>query len=504
MTLRARLLAGLLALSLAAVVAIGGGTYLQLRSFLLHRVDLQLSHARRAVLRVLASPHGSAAGTISARQLRDLAPPETFLELRDQANNVETSVLAGPIAQPTPAPRLAAVLDPPAASASFVAPPSDLLRFETRAVMGSVRYRVQVGWLSGGRRILIVGAPLDSVSATLSQLLVVELIIAGVVLSLLGLGAFWLLRGGLRPLERMARTAAGIAEGDLDVRVAPADGDTEVGRLGLALNGMLGRLQEAFVRRDRSEAELRRFVSGASHELRTPLTSILGYAALFRRGASRRPSDLATSIGRIESEATRMSGLIDDLLLLARLDERRPLEHEHVDLARVALDAARDARARDPQRPISVDSPESVVVFGDEPRLRQVAANLLVNAEVHTPPGTPVHVEVATSGEQGALVVTDEGPGVDPEDAPHIFERFYRGTPLEAPNGPKSPAGSGLGLAIVAAIAQSHRGSISLRSRPGQGARFELTLPLAAADADPRKQEPSVRPLEGSTGTLAR
>jgi two-component system OmpR family sensor kinase len=296
-----------------------------------------------------------------------------------------------------------------------------VLRFDGDAVSGSGRYRIQVSSLGGDQGILIVAIPLASVSDTLARLVHVELLIAAVVLALLALAAFWLLRAGLRPLERIAETAAGIAAGDLDVRVAPADGHSEIGRLGLALNGMLERLEEAFLRRDQSEAQLRRFVSSASHELRTPLTSIRGYAALFRRGAQDKPEDLAKSMARIESEATRMGVLIDDMLLLARLDERRPLERRRVDLAQIARDAVDDARARDPASPITMPEPEPVEVLGDEQRLRQVAANLLANAQIHTPPGTPVHVAVSARGDHAVLAVSDEGPGVDPEQEPHLF-----------------------------------------------------------------------------------
>jgi two-component system OmpR family sensor kinase len=194
-------------------------------------------------------------------------------------------------------------------------------------------------------------------------------------------------------------------------------------------------------------------------------------------------------MARIESEATRMSGLIDDMLLLARLDEQRPLERRHVDLVRIALDAAQDARARDPERPISVHQRGPLLVVGDEQGLRQVGANVLANAQVHTPPGTPVHVDLAARGDQAVLTVADEGPGVEPDQAPHIFERFYRGTPVSAHDAaPRSP-GTGLGLAIVAAIMQAHQGTATVRSTPGSGATFEVTLPLA--DTTMATHEPS-------------
>ena len=210
------------------------------------------------------------------------------------------------------------------------------LQFDVPAMSGAGRYRVLVGSLPASAGVLIVAVSLDDVNATLQRLLRVELLIAVGLLASLAVAAFWLLRRGLRPLERMSEVAGGIAQGDLDVRLSPAEGRSEIGRLGLALNGMLERLEDAFARRDRSEAQLRRFVSSASHELRTPLTSIRGYAALLRRGARHNPEDLEKSISRIESEATRMAGLIDDLLLLARLDEQRPLARTRTDLTVIA------------------------------------------------------------------------------------------------------------------------------------------------------------------------
>jgi two-component system OmpR family sensor kinase len=479
MSLRARLLVGLLGLSLAGVLAVGGGTYVALRSFLLGRVDQQLAAARRSVESVLGGPNAPAGGVINASALKNIAPPDTFLELRTRANHVVALAKVGPTDEPSPPPRLATVLDPPAAPAGAARSAGGVLRFDVGAVSGTGRYRVQVSSLPGDRGILVVAVPLDSLTETLARLVYVELIVAGIVLALLAFGAFWLLRAGLRPLERIAETAAGIADGDLDVRVAPADTHSEIGRLGLALNGMLERLEEAFLRRDQSEAQLRRFVAGASHELRTPLTSIRGYAALFRRGAQDNPEDLAKSMARIESEATRMGVLIDDMLLLARLDEQRPLERRDVDLAQIALDAAQDARARSPDQPITVHQHGPLMVVGDEQRLRQVAANLLANAQIHTPPGTPVRVEATARGDQAVLEVTDEGPGIDRQHAPHIFERFYRATPIGAQRtAPQSP-GSGLGLAIVAAIMHAHDGTATVRSAPGDGATFEVTLPLS-------------------------
>jgi two-component system OmpR family sensor kinase len=298
-------------------------------------------------------------------------------------------------------------------------------------------------------------------------------------LASLAVAAFWFLRRGLRPLERISEVAGGIAQGDLDVRLSPADERSEIGRLGLALNGMLERLEDAFARRDRSEAQLRRFVSSASHELRTPLTSIRGYAALLRRGARHNPEDLEKSISRIESEATRMAGLINELLLLARLDEQPPLARTRTDLAVIAHEAADDARAREPDRPITVDAGDPVIVIGDEPRLRQIVANLLENAQVHTPAQAPVRIEVGVRGAIAVLAVIDTGPGIDPAQAAHVFERFYRGTPPGTSDTSPRTAGSGLGLAIVQTIAEAHGGAATVTSQPGEGSRFEITLPLA-------------------------
>jgi two-component system OmpR family sensor kinase len=241
---------------------------------------------------------------------------------------------------------------------------------------------------------------------------------------------------------------------------------------------MLGHIERAFGERAESEERLRRFVADASHELRTPLTSIRGYAELFRRGAAERPEDLAKTMRRIEEEAGRMGVLVDDLLLLARLDQGRPLEHLPVDLTRIAGDAVDDARAVAPQRPITYTPVGTVVVAGDEVRLRQVLGNLLQNALRHTPPDTPVYVRVDHEGAEAIIEVRDEGPGIDAEGAAHAFERFWRSDPAR-PRG-----GTGLGLAIVAAIADAHGGRVTVDTAPGAGATFRVFLPLETASPD--------------------
>src|SRR5579872_5429768 len=264
----------------------------------------------------------------------------------------------------------------------------------------------------------------------------------------------------------MTTTAGAIAGGDLSRRVEEVESHTEVGRLGVALNTMLTEIEGAFAARAASEERLRRFLADASHELRTPLTSIRGYAEIFDRGARDRPEDLATSMRHIRSEANRMSELVDDLLLLARLDRERPLAHERVELSAVAAAAVDAARVKAPDRLVSFSPSVPVVVTGDDSRLRQVVDNLLTNALTHTPAGTPIEVAVRADGTTAALTVTDHGPGIAPDDRDHIFEPFHRADPSRA----RATGGVGLGLAIVSAIATAHGGTVGVDTVPGAGA----------------------------------
>ena len=494
MSLRTRLLVGLLVLVLLGLAAVGGGTYVALRSFLYQRVSMQLSAASRPVHKVLFGPDAGVGQVVDQRRLKDLAPPNTFLQIRDSSGQIQATVPAGTKASPQAGPLLSSTLRAPPAPAreppgSRLGPkprPPTPLQFDTGAVSGDGRYRVQVTSLPGNQGVLVIGVPLGPVAQTLDRLLAIEAIAAGVVLLFLAAGAFWLLRAGLRPLERISQTAGGIAAGDLAKRVSPAEPRTEVGRLGLALNEMLARLEDAFTRRAESEAQLRRFVASASHELRTPLTSIRGYAEMFDRGLRERPDDLTKAMLRISSEAARMGGLVDDLLLLARLDERRPVKRERLDLSKIAADAVDDARVSDPDRFIELDA-DPVIVDGDREQLSQVAANLLTNARLHTPARTPVRVRVYARTHHGVLSVADQGPGVDREDAAHVFERFYRG---RRPTG-QARGGSGLGLSIVAAIADAHDGRVTVNSTEGHGAEFELALPLAGRPAALRAEDRS-------------
>ena len=309
-----------------------------------------------------------------------------------------------------------------------------------------------------------------------------------VVVSVLG----WLaIRRSFRPLVEMEETAAAIAAGDLSRRIPERPTSTEVGRLTRSLNGMLTQIESAFRSREASEARTRRFAADASHELRTPLVSIRGFAELYRQGAV--PADeVPRTMRRIDDEAKRMGSLVEDLLLLARLDEQRPGRHEPVDLAVLAGDAVHDARGLDAGRAVTLaglngHGPDAAVVTGDEDRLRQVVANLVANAVRHTPEGTPIEVAVGRYGGAAVLEVRDHGPGLTPEQAQRVFERFYR---VDASRRRGQGGGSGLGLSIVSAVVTAHGGGVQVLPTPGGGATFRVTLPARADGAPGAGQAP--------------
>ena len=291
------------------------------------------------------------------------------------------------------------------------------------------------------------------------------------------------MRVGLRPLGRIEQTAAAIAGGDLSQRVENDDPRTEVGRLGGALNTMLGQIEEAFDERTASEQRLRRFVADASHELRTPLAAVRAYAELFDRGARERPDDLERAMTGIQRESRRMGLLVDDLLLLARLDQGRPLERKPVELGASRADAVEAARTLDPGREIELDAPQPVEVEGDRERLRQVLDNLLANVRAHTPAGSAAAVRVLAEGEQAVIEVADTGPGLSEAQLEHAFERFYRGDASRS----RDAGGAGLGLAITAAIAESHGGTAAVVNEGrdgGSGLTVRVTIPLAPVPTD--------------------
>ncbi|MGY1823879.1 sensor histidine kinase [Geodermatophilus sp. SYSU D00079] len=369
-----------------------------------------------------------------------------------------------------------------------------------RAEDGST-WRMASAVISGGYTV-IVGTDLERDEQVIGQLVRIELVVGLVVLVFLGVTGYVVVRNSLRPLAEVERTARAIAAGDLSQRVPEGDQRTEVGRLTTALNGMLGRIESAFRAQQASEEQarasesrMRRFVADASHELRTPLTSIRGFAELYRQGAVRDPEETGRLMQRIESEGARMGVLVEDLLQLARLDQQRPLTITPVDLGELAGDAVHDARAVQPDRPITLHLDPSLselpVVLGDEARLRQVVGNLVTNALVHTPPATPVTVgisdepaagDVTGDGEDGGVVVlrvADEGPGMAPEDAERVFERFYRADPSRT----RAQGGTGLGLAIVSALVAAHGGTVHLETAPGRGAAFTVRLPRSGPAA---------------------
>ncbi|MCU1351976.1 MAG: ATP-binding protein [Acidimicrobiales bacterium] len=368
----------------------------------------------------------------------------------------------------------AKALPKPTLSASQLAVGDGEVRVFTAGTSGSsLRYRVLVSNDPGRGYPLLLGLPLNAVDAAVSRLVQLELLVSGLVLALLALVTFWVLRLGVRPIKQMTRTATAIAGGDLSQRVPAGNAHTEAGELGVALNGMLVRIEEAFDERTRSEARLRRFVADASHELRTPITTIRGYAELYRAGGLDEEAGLADAMRRTEQEAVRMGTLVEDMLLLARLDQGRPLESVPVDLAVLADDATRDAHAVDPARPVASDARGPAVVLGDEGRLRQVVGNLVANALQHTPAGTPVEVRVRSVGDEVVLEVADAGPGMDADVAERIFERFYRADPSRS----RHRGGTGLGLSIASAIVAAHGGRIEVQSAVGEGTTVSVRLP---------------------------
>ena len=345
-----------------------------------------------------------------------------------------------------------------------------------------------------------VAIDLSDVKSTMRSLVYTQAGFGAAVLLVLGIAGYAVVHRSLRPLAEVEQTAAAIAAGQLDRRVPERDPRTEVGRLSLALNGMLSQIQRAMASSEASaeharssEERMRRFITDASHELRTPLTTIRGFAELYRQGAAR---DVEMLMSRIESESRRMGLLVEDLLLLARLDAQRPLDRHRVDLLTLATDAVHDAQSIAPRRSIRMevfDGPGTPEVLGDEPRLRQVLSNLMANALQHTPETAAVTVRVGTDADDAVLEVCDEGPGMGPEDAQRVFERFYRTDSSRA----RASGGTGLGLSIVDSLVYAHGGHVSVTTAPGQGCRFRVSLPRIA-DADPHTGPGAVAPV-GST-----
>ncbi len=358
--------------------------------------------------------------------------------------------------------------------------------FTVTSTDGHLDWRFIAGRV-GTEGTFAVGLPLRSMNQTMQRLLVTSSVISAGVLALSALIGWYAVSRAFRPLRQIEDTAAAIAKGDLTRRIPVRGADDEVTSLAESLNAMLARIEQSFAVREASEERMREFVADASHELRTPLATVRGYAELHRQGALADPAQLTGAMTRIESESRRMAGLVEDLLVLARLDEEPVTFDTDVDLTVLAIDAVADARVRAPDRAIKVSGREGLLgplpVHGSDARLRQVVTNMVANALAHTPAGTPVEVRLGRDGDDAVLEVIDHGPGIPADQRPHVFERFFRADPSRSRDG---GGGSGLGLAIVAAIVAAHRGRVGIAQTPGGGATFVLRLPAASTgDSQP-------------------
>jgi two-component system OmpR family sensor kinase len=473
--LRARLVSVLLTALLVALASSGYATQLVLRKYLIHQIDVQLLANADAVAHLVL-------GTVEEQdEDREFLLP---FRVAARVSTADGTVLRriNPTDEAQPDWPEAADLDDVDETATVSGQPRQIA-----SVSGNTRWRmVTVEKVDRtGIKVIDVAIPLTEVDHTVDQLRLSVLVVGlGVTLGVAMLGRA-AIRRAFVPLAQVEETAAAIAAGDLSRRIPEYPDTTEVGRLTSALNGMLNQIERAFRAQATSEARTRRFAADASHELRTPLASIRGFAELYLQGAV--PSEeVPRTMHRIEDEARRMGGLVEDLLLLARLDDRRPGRSEPVDLAVLAGDAAHDARGLDPSRHVqllgvgSAAGPVPSMVTGDEDRLRQVVANLVANAIRHTPPGTPIEIAVgverAGPEPKAVLEIRDHGPGLSPGQTPRVFERFYR---VDASRSRGQGGGSGLGLSIVAAIVAAHGGSVTVLRTSGGGATFRVDFPLA-------------------------
>lgn len=483
LSLRTRLVLTVVGLLVIGLILSVGATFGALQDWRARQSDDVLSLASQGIEARLVTGAGASSGAAPAldaavgetaplwQALAEHGDVPAFFQLRDADGRVRETVALGPgpmLPDPLPAELLPAAATPDdPAGARFVRVPG-----EAR----SGYWQVHSARSTGPRgQILLVAQRAVASDELISRTANVAIITSAAVLVGLALLSGYVVRRGLRPLEDIGSTAAAIGAGDLTRRVTETTERTEVGRLGAALNAMLGQLEDAFRERERSEERLRRFVADASHELRTPIATVRGYAELFRRGAAQRPADLADVLHRIEAEATRMGDLVDELLLLARLDQGRPLGREPVDLGALAEAAVRGARAVEPDRPIEVDLAGDTVLLGDDERLRQAMDNLLGNVRAHTPRGAAVAVRVSGSPHAVELEITDRGPGLAEPDRLRVFERFY-----QAGSG-RTRGGAGLGLAIVAAVVAAHGGTVTALPAAGGGCRFVVRIPRADA-----------------------
>jgi two-component system, OmpR family, sensor kinase len=483
MPLSRRLVLILLAVAAVGLLTLSLVSYFALRSYLSDRVDQQARDAVPLVVRTMASqiaglptpaealtPPTGDGGSAADGPVGPLLPAGTYGQIDDaDGQTLAARVVSGDRDLPMPD-----LPDPLPANAGF----DGNSPLDVPSEGGGSGFRVATQSGPGGETVA-AAIPLTDLDATLSRLRTIEILVTLGILAALAAVSYWAVRVGLRPLVRIEETAGEIAAGDMSHRVAEVDERTEVGRLGIAFNEMLSRLERAFADQRASEERLRRFLADASHELRTPLSSIRGYAELFRLGASADPDDLERSMHRIESESARMSGLVDDLLTLARLDEVREPRRAPVDLAAVAADACADALVTAPDRDIVLTAPQAAPLSGDPDQLRQVVNNLIGNAVAHAPEG-PIEVGVATDADHVELTVRDHGPGLPAGAEDSVFERFWRTGEART----RASGGAGLGLAIVAGVAEAHGGGVTASNASGGGAVFVVTLP-SHADAGP-------------------
>lgn len=492
-TMRTRLVVGLLALFTAASAGVAAATTLALQDFLFGRLDQQLTTAAGILgTSIEHPPPGPGQRAAAANSCRGGAMNPS-LAFGQSVGTFAARLVGGRLSYACVVtatgghPGLSAVRLSPADLAVFARlPRDDRPASDDLSRLGDYRLTAFIG---PDGDVHITGLPLRGVQDTVRRLEVIEVVVFGSALLVMGLAGTAFIRVSLRLLGRITDTAAqisdlplGSGEVVLPHRVPPADPRTEVGRLGRAFNQMLGHVEAALAKRQASEARLRRFVADASHELRTPLATIRGYTELALRASDELVPAVRSALGKVESESVRMSGLVDDLLLLARLDAGRPLALEAVDLTRLVIDVTADARVAGPRQRWVLDLPKRpVVVTGDQQRLHQVLANLLGNARVHTPPGTTVTVrltppaDTTVPGGQVVLSITDDGPGIPTTLQVQVWERFVRGDTTRS----RRAGSTGLGLAIVHAVVTAHRGTMSLTSRPGE-TRFSIQLPVAA------------------------
>ena len=484
-SLRARLLAGQLALLVGVALGIAAATEFALNAYLVGELDGQLRHiAQRSSMMDRRPPPPP--GRDDRPMMPRPGPGPEFLDAPGQPIGMVAAVVRDGTVSKAGALNRGGDRDSLSDSAAHqLAESAGTRQPQTRELDGLGPYRIISAPGRQPGTDLVVGLSLRGVHQTLIRVAMIFAVVTALALAVAAAAGMLIIRRALAPLNRVAATAGAVADLPLDrgevalpVRVDSADTNphTEVGRLGLALNRMLDHIAAALSTRQASESRVRQFVADASHELRTPLAAIRGYTELAQRKRDEVPDDVAHAMGRVESEAIRMTRLVEDLLLLARLDSGRPLERQPVDLSRLCADAVSDAHAAGPEHRWNLDlPPEPVYVIGDGARLHQVLANLLANACTHTPAGSEVTVSLSTDVDVAVLQVSDNGPGIPVELQTEVFERFARGDTSRS----RKAGSTGLGLAIVSAVVRAHEGAIELRSSPGH-TEFTVHLPLAA------------------------